>query len=76
MTIDWQIFHWPISQATEDGGRPLRKTNYVMPPEDESPSENEDMQSEPLERATQFKNEKEKNPQTTKTYPQQNFIDV
>nr|XP_034334394.1 uncharacterized protein LOC117691789 [Crassostrea gigas] len=49
------ILHWPLSQTTEDGGRTLRKTNYVVPPEDESSSENEDMQLEPLERAIQSK---------------------
>eukprot|EP00105_Crassostrea_gigas_P025107 XP_011445573.1 PREDICTED: uncharacterized protein LOC105340996 [Crassostrea gigas] len=49
------ISHWPLSQTTEDGGRTLRKTNYVVPPEDESSSENEDMQPEPLERAIQSK---------------------
>ncbi|XP_065928361.1 uncharacterized protein [Magallana gigas] len=51
------ISHWPLSQTTEDGGRTLRKTNYVVPLEDESSSENEDMQPERAIQSKQWERE-------------------
>lgn len=41
---------WPLLQDTEDGGRTLRKTNYVVQPEEELSSEDDEMQPEPLKR--------------------------
>lgn len=52
------ISHWPISftQGSAEDGRTLRRNNYVVPPEKESDSsEEEDTQPESLERAIQFK---------------------
>lgn len=49
------ISQWPLLQDTEDSGRTLRKTNYVIQPEEELSSEDDEMQSEPLKRAIQFK---------------------
>lgn len=52
------ISHWPISFSQEipEDGRSLRRNNYVVPPEKESDSsEEEDIQPEPLEREIQFK---------------------
>lgn len=54
--------HWPLSQDIEEGGRTLRKTNYVVPPEEESSSEDDgEVQPEPLERAIRFKQREREN---------------
>lgn len=56
------ILHWPLSQDIEEGGRTLRKTNYVVLPEEESSSEDDgEVQLEPLERTIRFKQREREN---------------
>lgn len=58
------ISHWPLSfsQGSAKDSRTLRRNNYVVPPEKESDSsEEEDIQPEPLKEKSNLRNVKEKN---------------
>lgn len=60
--LDWQIF------LTGPSHKILRKTNYLVQPEEELSSEDDEMQSEPLKKNFQTKN--------SKIYPYPNFRDA